>query len=384
MTISSLRISNFRNLTSVQIDPAQQGLNIISGDNGSGKTSLLEAIFYLGNGKSFRTSLASRMINHSTDRFSLFTHIVTDFDRIVPLGVEREKSGSTRLRVDEKDALSLAELAAYLPIRIINSQSHQLLEAGPVYRRKFLDWGLFYQNSEFIATWRQFERALKQRNALLRDKRPRNELEIWTNELVRYGLELDRLRKAYISQLLPHLLYFTNSLLSVTNLQLEYQSGWSVDSDYASNLHATFHDDFRAGYTQSGPHRADFELVSEGLMLRHILSRGQQKLLICAMLLAQGKMLVEQEKSGLIYLVDDLPSELDLLSRKKLISLLAMQKSQIFITAIENEAICGLIDEELGVLTKVFHVEHGNVTELIALPPAKTVEMAELAETMVQ
>ncbi len=384
MTISSLRISNFRNLTSVQIDPAQQGLNVISGDNGSGKTSLLEAIFYLGNGKSFRSSLASRMINHSADKFSLFTQIVTDLDRIVPLGVEREHSGSTRLRIDEKDAPGLAELAAYLPIRIINSQSHQLLESGPVYRRKFLDWGLFYQSPEFITTWRQYERALKQRNTILREKRSRNELETWTNELIRYGLELDKLRKGYISQLLPHLLHFSNILLSISDLQIEYQSGWSTGEDYSATLLSAIHDDFRAGYTQSGPHRADFELISKGLTLRHILSRGQQKLLICAMILAQGMMLVEQEKSGLIYLVDDLPSELDLLSRKKLVSLLAMQKSQIFITAIENEAICGLIDEELDVPTKVFHVEHGNVTELTALSPVESAGKAELAETMVQ
>jgi DNA replication and repair protein RecF len=82
------------------------------------------------------------------------------------------------------------------------------------------------------------------------------------------------------------------------------------------------------------------------------------------MILAQGMMLAEQEKTGLIYLVDDLPSELDLLSRQKLVSLLAMQKSQIFITAIEKEAICDLICDNAMVPMKVFHVEHGNVTEL--------------------
>jgi DNA replication and repair protein RecF len=364
MTIASLRINQFRNLNSVQITPTQAGLNIISGDNGSGKTSLLEAIFYLGHGKSFRSSLASRMINHESDKFSLFTHIVTSLQRIVPLGVEREQSGVTRLRLDENDAQGLAEVAGYLPIRVINSQSHQMLEGGPTFRRKYLDWGLFYQSTEFLQCWRQYERVLKQRNTILRDKRPRNELDTWTNELIKHGLELDRLRTVYLSQLLPHIRYFSNALLAMPNIEIDYQQGWSKKRDYVTTLLETIPEDYRVGYTQAGPHRADFELISEGLTLRHVLSRGQQKLLICAMILAQGMLLAEQEKTGLIYLVDDLPSELDLLSRQKLVSLLAMQKSQIFITAIEKDAICDLVCDKAGVPMKVFHVEHGNVTEL--------------------
>lgn len=349
----------------MQINPARQGINIISGNNGSGKTSLLEAIFYLGHGKSFRSSAASRMINHSSEKFSLFSQVLTDMDRMVPLGVEREQSGATRLRIDERDASSVAKLAEYLPIRIINSQSHQLLEAGPIFRRKYLDWGLFYQDSDFITSWRQYERVLKQRNTILRDKRPRTELDPWTNELIRHAKDLDQLRKSYIAKLLPHLREMTSALLSLSDLELAYQSGWADECEYETALQESIFEDYRIGYTQLGPHRADFEVVSEGLELRHILSRGQQKLLICAMILAQGMMLAEQENAGLIYLVDDLPSELDLLSRQKLVSLLAMQKSQIFITAIENEAICELVRGKTDVPTKVFHVEHGSVIELM-------------------
>jgi DNA replication and repair protein RecF len=284
--------------------------------------------------------------------------------RVIPLGIERERSGAARMRLDEKDSPGMAEIAAYLPIRMINTHSHQLLEGGPVFRRKFLDWGLFYQNPDFMNCWRQYERALKQRNILLRDKRPKSELDSWTNEVIKYGLELHQQRLDYISRLLPHLQRFSAELLTLSGLEIDYQPGWSKTGDYASLLQASYLDDYRAGYTQAGPHRADFELISEGLTLRHVLSRGQQKLLICAMILAQGMMLAEQEKAGLIYLVDDLPSELDLLSRQKLVSLLAMQKSQIFITAIEKDAICDLVSDKTMVPMKVFHVEHGNIVEL--------------------
>lgn len=367
MTITSLHINNFRNLTSVQIKPVHHGLNIITGNNGSGKTSILEAIFYLGHGKSFRSSIANRMINHHADKFSLYTQVLTSRDRIVPLGVEREQSGAARLRIDENDVSSMAELASHLPIRMIHSQSHQLFEAGPAFRRKYLDWGLFYYDPSFMTCWRQYERVLKQRNSILRDKRSKSELETWTNELVKYGIELDKLRNSYIATLLPHICEFVMELLGISDLEMDYQNGWSRNSDFESVLRETTYEDYRVGHTQAGPHRADFDLLVNGLVLRHNLSRGQQKLLICAMILAQGKMLAEQDNAGLIYLVDDLPSELDVLSRQKLVSLFAKQKSQIFITAIEQDSICGLIRDEAAAPVKVFHVEHGNVADLIEI-----------------
>lgn len=363
MAISFLRIGHFRNLSAVEVTPVEQGLNVISGNNGSGKTSLLEAIFYLSHGKSFRSSLANRLINHESDRFFLFAKIQSALQRCLPVGVERERSGSNKLRIDENDAQSFAQITSYLPIRLIDSQAHELLEGGPVFRRKFLDWGLFYQFPEFITSWRNYERVLKQRNSILREKRPRKELDAWTSELIKHGLDLNQQRIAYIARFLPHLQRFSQELLEMSQLEIKYQPGWASDTDFSASLHESVFEDYRLGHTQAGPHRADFDLISEGLSLRHVLSRGQQKLFICAMILAQGELMAESGKSGLIYLVDDLPSELDLLSRQKLVSLLSAQKSQIFITAIESQAICDLISDKTLVPIKVFHVEHGEIVE---------------------
>lgn len=360
MSITSLRITDFRNLSAVEVLPCVQGLNIICGDNGSGKTSLLEAIYYLGLGRSFRSSTAGRMIKHESQKFSLFAQLLSENECLVPVGVERDNNGTSRLRLAEQDVASIAELAYLLPIRIINSQSHNIFESGPIYRRKYLDWGLFYQTEQFLPCWRQFERVLKQRNAILREKRPKNELEAWTNEFIKYGLELDACRRQYIDALSPIISVLAAELLNLPPIELSYDPGWPQEHDLASILALKWAEEYRFGYTQYGPHRADLEIKIQGVEAKHFLSRGQQKLLICAMILAQGMLLAKHANKGLIYLVDDLPAELDLQSRQKLISLLSRQPTQIFITAVDASTICDL-PIAANVPIKVFHVEHGVV-----------------------
>lgn len=363
MPISSLRITDFRNLTSVEISPCQQGINVICGDNGSGKTSLLEVIYYLSLGKSFRSSTAGRLINHQADKFSVFSQLVNT-QQIIPVGIERSARGAPKMRISGEDANSIAELATLLPVRMIDVHSHDFFEAGPQCRRQYLDWGLFYLFDAFLPTWRQYERVLKQRNAVLRDKRPKKELDVWTEELVKHGLALDAMRKECVALLTPLIFKAINELLPISNVEINYLPGWDESVGFATILSESYLDEYRAGYTQHGPHRADLEVNIDGVSVKHFLSRGQQKLLICAMIIAQGMALTQYVNKSLIYLVDDLPAELDLAGRHKLMGLLAKQNTQIFMTAIEYSVIQPFIEgciQGLGV--KVFHVKHGCVTE---------------------
>lgn len=359
MAITHLRITDFRNLAAVDLAPCANGLNIIHGLNGSGKTSLLESVYYLGHGRSFRASATGRLVRHDVEKFSVYSQLVNDKSRDIPVGVERDLKGTHKLRIAEKDVSSVTEIAAYLPIRIIHSQSHQLFESGPVYRRKYLDWGLFYHSDNFLPCWRQFERILRQRNAALKDNRPKKELDIWTDELVKQAVEFDRQRRDYIQTLVPYINAAAQALLPEMSLEINYHPGWDEGQDYAAVLADCYREDYGCGYTQFGPHRADLDIKIDGILVKHFLSRGQQKLLVCAMILAQGMALAEPANRNLIYLVDDLPSELDLPNRQRLLALLSRQNAQIFITAIESHTIAELVEPETPM--KVFHVEHGKV-----------------------
>lgn len=369
MPIHSCRITDFRNIPSVELNPSTQGLNILSGENGSGKTNLLEALYYLSVAKSFRQASSRCLIRHGEREFALFADVTNQHARQTEIhrriGMQRATIGGFKLRVGDVSLTSMTELAYLLPMRVIHSQSHHFFELGPVFRRKYLDWGLFYHHKTFLGCWQHYMRMLKQRNAALRQQRPRHEIEIWTAELLRYGLEFDALRRQYVADLAPLIINLAQELLSIESLQISYEPGFESKDNFAMSLKQTYVEDRRLGYTQLGPHKADITIAHQGRPVKHTLSRGQQKLLICAMIIAQGQLLTIQNELAPIYLVDDLPAELDKNSRKKLLTVLSKQGTQIFMTAIEDKAI----REEIDLLVyrkpvKVFHVEHGRVRDI--------------------
>jgi DNA replication and repair protein RecF len=275
--------------------------------------------------------------------------------------MERDRSGAMRLRVAEQNTSSITEIAYCLPLRLINSQSHGLFEAGPIGRRQYVDWGLFYQMTGFFDCWQHFGRTLKQRNAVLRDKRSKQELNVWTDKFVYYGCQLDQWRKEYIGQLIPILQSMVMELLDLTPLDVTYQSGWDSNMDLGTALARCYLEECRLGYTQSGPHRADLDVKIQGTPVKHRLSRGQQKLLVCAMILAQGVLLTHTVNKHLVYLIDDLPAELDKESTQRLVTLLSKQSTQVFMTAIESEVIRESLYSNIHIPVKVFHVKQGEI-----------------------
>jgi DNA replication and repair protein RecF len=360
MALIRLEITNFRNLISVQIQPASLGFNFIIGSNGSGKTSILEAIYYLSLGRSFRSSVIDRIVNSEADKLSLFANIASGSEASNAIGLERSVDGDLKIRINSKDVLSITESASLLPVQLIDSNCHLLLDGGPAVRRKFLDWGVFYKNPEFLHAWRQFERLLKQRNAALRGQVARTELSAWTSELILHASSIDEMRRSYMEQFIQCLRTTILELLDIDDLKISYYPGWDQAhaQTYTTVLERSIDKDFHLGYTQHGPQKADIKILINGVPAKDILSRGQQKLFVCAMIIARGTLLCSGTKRRPIYLVDDLPSELDVSSRSKLLALLSKQESQIFVTAVDRDSLGSSIAHDF---IKMFHVEHGGV-----------------------
>lgn len=363
VTFQRLDMIDFRNIAEVRMRPIEKGFNLIYGQNGSGKTSLLEAIYYLSRGRSFRTSFANRIVRHGVSKFILFGEISSATQpACFSIGIERYAQGETNIRLGGAAIDSIATLAKLIPLQVINHVSFNLFES-PEHRRKFLDWGAFYHYPDFYRAWKQFDRTLRQRNAALRANCSMTELESWSQELVEAALLVNHFRQDYVRLLLPFIRAQIEVLLTdkeLNELTISYYPGWDANEDYKLRLAQGTEHDRRLGYTQTGPHRADFKILINNRSIKDILSRGQQKLLICGMIIAQGALLQKGIQKVPIYLIDDLASELDAVSRSKLIGLFSSQEAQFFITSVEKESLCPLLT---NTPSKMFHVEHGGVQE---------------------
>ncbi|GLP97675.1 DNA replication/repair protein RecF [Paraferrimonas sedimenticola] len=359
MSLRQLSLHNFRNFDSARLALAD-GLNLIYGDNGSGKTSLLEALYFLGMGRSFRSHLSQRMIRNDTSQTTVFAE-VRQGDTIHKVGIARDRAGETQIRIDGAKAAKLSEMAESLPIQVITPESFSLLFEGPKARRQFIDWGVFHSHPQFHAMWVASRRAIRQRNVLLKRRASAAELSIWDKELVRFGEQVSALRNAYVASLNDVLKGIINQFLPRLDVRVSFYQGWDKTKSLESVLSDSYQRDIELGYTVTGPHKADLRLKVGTLPAQDALSRGQLKLLVCALRIAQGRLLTQQTGKNSIYLVDDLPSELDKQHRRLLLSQLHETGAQLLVTAIEPQAIIDSLDAPPA---KVFHVKRGLVEEV--------------------
>jgi DNA replication and repair protein RecF len=360
MTIKRLSIQNLRNLQAVELVPSPR-INLFYGENGSGKTSVLEAIHCLALGRSFRSHKHKPLIRHGEETFTVFGRVFCQGAE-VPLGIHRRRDGQSSFKANGIQVSSIAELASYLPVQVINSDSFLLLEGSPKVRRQFIDWLVFHVEPQFFNTWKGVQRCLKHRNTLLRrDRIEPSELAVWDRELVTLSETLHQYRKRSVEQFKGVFLELLESFIRIPGVELSYQRGWDREREYGQVLKAGFDRDFQQGYTHSGCHRADLKITVNGQPAAEVLSRGQQKLVVCALKVSQGYVFGDVTGKRCAYLVDDLPAELDRHHRARLVDWLEKLGGQVFITGVERDA---LLVDWLGrrhLALKVFHVEQGEV-----------------------
>jgi DNA replication and repair protein RecF len=348
MGISKLEINNIRNLQSVKLEPSP-GINGFCGINGSGKTAILEAIHLLGRGTSFRARDVKRVLQEGAARFSVSARLQP---LNIPIGIEYQQR-AIHFRVGGQAARSRLDLVNRLPLLFISPESHALVSQGPQERRRFLDWGVFHVEPRFLPAWRRYQRALKQRNKALGS--PGVE-EAWDHELVQAGEEITRLRIAYLAQLVIYANQYAALLSAVDELKLLFSCGWRQDMDFMSVLRATLPQDRGYGFTGQGPHRADIHVKVGNRLVRDSVSRGQQKLVVIAMLLAQAALLNVTTAQKPVILVDDVAAELDIYHRRRLLEVLSDLRAQVFLTVTEQQT---LPRDDIPI--QWFHVEQGRV-----------------------
>lgn len=351
MTLCWIEVHNVRNISSVKLK-LNPRFNLFLGKNGAGKTSLLEAVYLLGRGQSFR----SNDVLAATTRGATSCTVTAKIALRGVVGVELTKGGLTG-RINGEPLRNRAALAEFTPLLFIGPDSHRFVTEGPELRRKLIDWGVFHVEPNFISLWRQYQHILKQRNVALKLGHP---VDPWDNAFIEVAERLDACRYSYINQLLSYVQHYVEQLLQINTMSYQYVRGWREDMTIGDVLKANLEHDRVQGFTRFGPHRADLHIKCDTKPVKDILSRGQQKLLVNSLHLAQVALLTTVINRPCTLLIDDLASELDIHHRERLIELLADMNVQVLLTTVVDWK-WPLKDIES---CTVFHVEQGRVTSL--------------------
>ncbi len=351
MALVSFKCTDFRCLESVELTFSPEH-NLIYGPNAAGKTSILEAIAYLGRGRSFRGAGNRELVRHGQEDFILFGRASTG-NREVTLGVRNGKSG-LEVHTDGEKRSSAAALAEALPLQVVDPDVHELVAGGPEGRRRYIDWLAFHVEPGYLEQWRRFRRALKQRNAALRAGSGRAALAGWDEELAVLGDSVDQARRRVVDIVAPAVEEFGQGLLG-SDVDIEYLQGWPAGKTLRDALRDAIERDLQLASTQAGPQRADLRLNYDERQARKLVSRGQQKLLACALILAATEIVQSHLEKPLLLLLDDPAAELDSDSVGRLMDSVEQLGCQVVATTLDPE------QPLFSAKPVLFHVEQGVV-----------------------
>ena len=362
MSLDSISITNFRNLAKVtlELDPK---FNFVLGLNGSGKTSLLDAFYFLSSGRSFTTNSRRSFIMEGKDECIVRGEInrATQPSRV---GVSRSRAGASDIRINGEKILKSSELASCLPTIVLSPESINLLIGSPVKRRSFMNWGTFHVEPLFKEVWERANRCLKQRNFVLQ-YRPSgsDELASWTDGLIKNSLKIHEYRTEYMRKLKPTFAGVLERVSGLRDVELFYLRGWDEKTHLNEIFDRNSEIDKEKGYTSVGFHRADLRLYVRGKPATETCSRGELKALVWALKLAQSKVLGEKKapnQNKAILLVDDLGAEFDGWHRQRIQEYLYETGHQTIITAVDPFAFSGFAEV---ITSKLFHVEQGKIRD---------------------
>ena len=355
MPLTNISIKHLRCFDDVNIS-LSPGVNFFYGANGSGKTSLLEAVFIFSSGKSFKSTNLQSLIKYDKEKFYL-----KGFDNKNGYIVEIEK------RIDKPISIMLnnkkivtSKLIKQFPCTPIHNNTFSFASAPPDFRRKLLDRSIFIAEEQFSSTWFSYYRTLKQRNAMLKNNRI-SDIYAWNKKLAEDGNVLSDFRKTFFektksefSSLLK--LLEPNAVFDFFNLiSIEFFQGWSTKDSFFEALEVNKEKDLKRKTTTEGPHKSDINFLINNLDARQVLSRGEQKFFSILWSCAQHEVLKKHYEIEATLIIDDIKSELDERVFQLFIKLLKHNKNQVIFSCIED-CFSSKITNEFNQFKK-FHVE---------------------------
>ncbi len=352
MALQTLLVQKLRIIEQLEISLATDA-NLFIGENGAGKTSILEAIDVLSRGRSFRERRTSPLIHHEASDL-IVSGKVGSVEKAVHLGIQKT-ARKTVLHCNHEKVASIANHASYLPVLSMHPDSHQLIQGSGKFRRNYIDWSAFHVKHKFLQTWRAYSKCLKQRNQALRNNCSEQELMVWSKQLSALGEQVNLTRSEIFQEIRPIFDKFSSKLLPECKISMTYLKGWEEDASLEEALVKVHAQEVHTKTTRCGPHRADLKLFLNQQDAAATASRGQQKLIAASLLLAQIEHIQSLNKQKCVVLLDDVRAELDQQHAHALLSALQALGCQVFITAIEAEQI----DLHGWEDTKTFHVKQG-------------------------
>ena len=356
--VSRLQVERLRILKRVDLN-LSAGINLFSGPNGSGKTSLLEAVHMLGTGRSFRPTPAREMVMRTETRLLVRGDVTTKVDGLISVGIEQGQ-GASRIRCAGETIRSASKLARLLPLVLISPDSQRILSDGASLRRSIIDWSLFHVEQRYADAHSRYRRALKQRNAQIRAAAPDSAFASWNHELGTLGDEIHTMRSEYLTEGLALFASFAGRLLG-RPIDIEYLPGWDTVRPLEQELQDGLARDRSRGFTDIGPQRADLRFSIEGVGLHRVLSRGESKLFVIAILLSQVEFLWKFRQGGCVVLLDEVAAELDEASRSRVLLCLSDLGVQSILTAVSPTLVTNSAFKHV----EMFHVERGDIVAVV-------------------
>ena len=353
MIVERLDLENVRNIESAHLD-LDPGVNLLCGPNGAGKTAVLEALHLVFRGRSFRTTRTERLVRHGEDRLAVGAGCQDVAQGVVRVSHVRER-GRVTLARDGQTVRHSSQIAALQPIQLLLPDLSDLIFGAPALRRQWLDWGAFHVKHDHAAWLREYLRALRHRNALLRADDLQT-LSVWSDRVAELGEVVAESRREYFEIVAPEIEWCLGVLKAEMAVTIEYSPGWRGGA-LIEALGEQQDRDVKSGVTSAGPHRADIGIKCEQGHASQVLSRGQGKVVASALRLGQARHLATSGKRSL-FLIDDVGAELDRTHSERVATALDDMACQIVATSAHPETAEMLAGSRGG---RLFHVKQGRL-----------------------